>query len=196
MDGLVKPTTFNSRDFREYWEYLIVIDPDQDIYRKVMDEKHSFSETYRQKSAVRNTPHIALASFAGRETMEETLIRWIQRVCSQVPSFEVTLNNYSGIPNHTVYLRIQDQSPLNQLCKQLRVIDQYVQSSGSSGVKFNSNFHLSIAGRLPDVIYDKDLKAYSLKTFCERFKVKELMLLKRVGDYESYKMVTVFPLLP
>ncbi len=52
--------------------------------------------------------------------MEDTLIRWIQRICNRYSSFDLTLNNYSGFPPHTIYLRVQDPEPFRELMRQLR----------------------------------------------------------------------------
>src|SRR5687768_14793392 len=90
---------------RDDYEYLLVIHPDMEVYSKVLSEKQRFHEEYEPESVRGGKPHITLGSFVARESMEETLIRWIQRVCSREQSFMVTLNNYSGIPPHTVYLR-------------------------------------------------------------------------------------------
>jgi hypothetical protein len=43
--------------------------------------------------------------------MEEIMIKWLQRIVSSQRSFTVMLNNYSGLPSHTVYARVQDHMP-------------------------------------------------------------------------------------
>ena len=45
------------------------------------------SMIYKQKIAVKTKPHITIANFLAKESMEETLIRWIHRICSQHKSF-------------------------------------------------------------------------------------------------------------
>jgi 2'-5' RNA ligase len=54
-----------------------------------------------QQRLARNKPHITLAAFQAGEETEDTVIRWIQRICHQHKSFDIALNNYSGIPPHT-----------------------------------------------------------------------------------------------
>ncbi|MFN3930073.1 MAG: type VII toxin-antitoxin system MntA family adenylyltransferase antitoxin, partial [Thermoflexus sp.] len=50
--------------------------------------------------------------------MEETIIRYMHRICSRQHVFEVALNNYSGYPPHSIYLRVQDHHPFRQLVSQ------------------------------------------------------------------------------
>jgi 2'-5' RNA ligase len=183
-------------NFKSMNEYLLVIRPDDEVYNKVSTEKQSFYNQYRQKISVKTRPHITVASFMAREEMEETLIRWIQRVSSQQKSFPVTLNNYSGFPAHTIYLRVQDHQPFKQLATQLKVIDSYVRSNGCPAVTLINRPHLSIARRLPQDVYEKALVDYSQKTFCESFTVHELVLLRRAHQFDPCKVINIFRLLP
>jgi 2'-5' RNA ligase len=183
-------------NFKSMNEYLLVIRPDDEVYNKVSTEKQSFYNQYRQKISVKTRPHITVASFMAREEMEETLIRWIQRVSSQQKSFPVTLNNYSGFPAHTIYLRVQDHQPFKQLATQLKVIDSYVRSNGCPAVTLINRPHLSIARRLPQNVYEKALIDYSQKTFCESFTVHELVLLRRAHQFDPCKVINIFRLLP
>jgi hypothetical protein len=180
---------------QDEFEYLLVIHPDMDVYSKVLAERQYFNTLYTAKDGVRSKPHIAIAGFVARDSMEETLIRWIQRVCSTHNSFEVTLNNYSGIPPHTVYLRIQDHLPFNLLAQKLDVINEYIQSNGCPPVKWSVRPHLSFSGQLPSDVYDRAMKDYSQRSFCETFTASELILLKKIPG-ETCKIVNIFRLMP
>lgn len=177
-------------------EYLLVIKPREDITNKVAAEKENFYLQYLQKKHSLLTPHITVAGFLAKESMEETLIRWIQRICSLHKSFIVTLNNYSGFPPDTIYLRVQDHEPFQQLARQLKIIDEYIQSNGCPEIRLMTRPHLSIAKQLPQKIYDKAMLDYSQKLFFESFTAGELLLLRIEKGTEAYKVINVFGLLP
>jgi 2'-5' RNA ligase len=80
-------------------EYLLVIYPGGEMEEKLLGEQKQFSDDYAV--TVRNKPHITVAAFQAGEVMEDTLIRWIERICNHYRSFDLTLNNYSGFPPHT-----------------------------------------------------------------------------------------------
>ena len=80
-------------------EYLLVIYPYGELQEKLLVEQEQFSADY--EVPVRNRPHITVAAFQAGEPMEDTLIRWIQRICNRYRSFDLTLNNFSGFPPHT-----------------------------------------------------------------------------------------------
>ena len=176
------------------FEYMLVAHPDQGIYDKVMEEKQSFYDEYHEKVAVNTKPHITIANFFVKENMEETLIRWMQRIFSMYESFGVTLNNYSGFPPHTIYLRVQDAEPFQRLIKKLKVINEYISSCSCPPVRYIANPHLSIARRLPEEVYFKALTRYAHKSFHESFVVSELLLLRREHQFDKCKTIYVFGL--
>src|SRR5215475_12756907 len=77
-------------------EYLLVIYPYGELRDKLQEEQQQFSTDYGLPVMVRNRPHITVAAFQAGELMEDTLIRWIQRICNRHRSFDITLNNFSG----------------------------------------------------------------------------------------------------
>jgi 2'-5' RNA ligase len=171
-----------------------------------MEEQQQFSSDYGldhrldqgQRSANdffgRNRPHITLATFQAGEEAEDTLIRWIQRICHQHRSFQLALNNYSGIPPNTIYLRVQDPEPLRELMRQMGAIDEFIRSSGWPPVHLNGRPYLSIAGGLTEKVYNKAMPDYSRKTFHGIFQVDELVLLRRKHSFDPCRTVNVFGL--
>lgn len=193
--GLVLPSS-NSFARRVGFEYLLVAHPDAAVNNKINQEKQNFYDQYGEKTAVKTKPHITIANFLAREPMEETIIRWIARICSSRQSFSVSLNNYSGFPPNTVYLRVQNPKPFQELAHELKVIDSYVRSNTCPPAHLIKNPHLTIAGTLPETVYQKALMDYSQKIFHETFAVDELVLLRRSHQYDTCKTVNVFRLQP
>lgn len=175
-------------------EYLLVIYPNGDLQEKLQAEQQQFSADYGLQMTVRNKPHLTVAAFQAGEIMEDTLIRWVQRICNSYNCFELTLNNYSGFPPHTIYLRVQDPHPFRQLMQQLRSIDEFIRSSGCPPANLITRPFLSIAGGLTEQLYNKAMPEYSRKTFHESFRVEELVLLKRTHAFDACKTVNIFRL--
>lgn len=201
--GLVKQSTYfapahmgagGKSEAGRRMEYLLVVYPYGELFDKLMEEQQQFLHDYGLAIKGRNRPHITVAAFQAGEQMEDTLIRWIHRICRRNQCFDITLNNYSGFPPHTIYLRVQDPQPFRQLMQQLRAIDDFIRSSGCPPVNLISRPYLSIAGGLTEQIYNKAMADYSQKTFHESFQVEELVLLKREHSFDACKTVNVFRL--
>jgi hypothetical protein len=216
--GLVKQSTFMkfavtappAGNGARRAEYLLVIYPHGDLQDKLLEEQQQFSTEYGLQVTVRNRPHITLAAFQAGEPMEDTLIRWIQRICLRFRSFDLALNNYSGFPPHTtktpeaawqrlsgtIYLRVQDPEPFREFMVQLKAVDDYIRSSGCPPLNLITRPYLSIAGGLTEQVYNKAMPDYSRRTFHDSFRVGELVLLKRAHSFDACKTVNIFRLLP
>jgi hypothetical protein len=196
-------TTIDQR--QELYEYLLVANPDHIVGRLVIAEKQSVQEKYQQQSALQNhgqmgdkvgLPHITVAKYMAKEGMEETIERWVQRICNLQKSFKVILNNFGGYPPHTLYIRVQNPQPFHSLVSQLKVIDSYVTGNSGHPVQFASKPHLPLAKKLPDDLYNKALFDYASRDFHESFVVNELVLLKRKNNGDAFQTVGIFRLLP
>lgn len=177
-------------------EYWLIIHPDVDVHRKIKLEKQQFVEDYGVQHVLGSNPHIVVAQFMAREGMEDTLIRWLQRIFSRQHSFPVTLNNYSGLPTHSICLRIQDHAPFVELAQQLQSIDEFIRSSGCPPALLFRKPYLNIAARLPEAVFAKAMQEYSRRSFHETFMAKELLLLKRSFFSDACKNIHVFRFLP
>lgn len=194
--GVATNKTFSSARVKGFWEYLLVARPDEAVYAQVMEEKKFFSAQFKLMAAVKTQPHITVANFMALEPMEETIIRWMHRIISSKKSFRVTLDQYGAFRPHTIYLRVQDHQPFQQLAKELKVVDQYIRGYGCPEMHLITNPHLTIARRLEQTTYSEAVKVYAEKTFHASFDVKELILLRRQHQIDSCKQVNVFGLQP
>jgi hypothetical protein len=174
-------------------EYLLVAYPDKVVLEKILVERQLFNETYDFKSRPSLKPHVLLTSFYASEGMESTLIRWLQRICGLEQGFTLTLNNYSGFPTHSIFLRVPNAGPLQNFTTQMSAMKDFIQP-GVAG--FFRRPHIAIATDLPATIYEQALSDYSRKLFHEEFPVKELVLLRRSEIANQFRTVQVFGLLP
>jgi 2'-5' RNA ligase len=178
------------------YEYLLVAHPDTGVAAQVMAEKAFFSERYQAQIAIKTKPHITVANFLAREAMEETIIRWMHRIISTQKKFRVTLDRFSGFAPHTIYLRIQDHLPFQQLAKELKVVDQYVRSNDCPALRLSTRPHLTLARQLTETVYHQAETVYAQKKFHASFEVDELLLLRRQHAFDSCKQINIFRLQP
>lgn len=193
---LVSNKSFTAPQVNGFCEYLLVAHPDAEVNAQVMEEKLFFSAQYKDPIAIKTKPHITVADFLAKEEMEATIIRWMHRIISSQKSFRVTLDQYSGFKPHTIYLRVQDHQPFQQLAKELQVVDQYIRGYGCPEMHLINRPHLTIARRLSDSIYQQAITLYAQKKFHASFEVKDLVLLRRQHQFDSCKQVNVFALQP
>lgn len=175
-------------------EYMLVVEPDEHVSNMVVAEREAFQNKYGEMNVDCSNIYIKVASFLGNESMEQTVIRWIERICLRQQCFELSLNNYSGFPQHSIYLRIQEMTPLQTLFQQLCIIDNLISASGHLQMAFKPN--IAIARQLPAEVYNRAISEYSRKTFHESFVVSRMLLIKMDRAYGTVKVVNVFGFTP
>ena len=185
-----------STNFAGLPEYVLAIKPNDELSIKLCAEKRDFMVAYKLDGSVHHKSHIVLATFIGKESMEDTISRWLRNICLKQKSFTITLNNYSGIPPESIYLRIMDTAPLLALAKELKIIDEFIRAGGCPGLQLVKRPQLTIARNLGPALYERAMADYSQKLFCESFEAIELVLLKRKDSYENFKTINVFGFLP
>ena len=178
----------------ELYEYLLAANTTETLQQKVVDEKEYLSSSYGHKAGTNIKAQITVARFTAKEPMEETLIRYMQRICAAHPAFETRLNNYSGFPPGKIYVRVQDHTPFQLLGRSLQAINNYMNSCSCPPIQLVTQPHLTIASDLPELVYFKALMDYSQKNFHDTFNVNELVLLRRSSIYNQAKPVNVFHL--
>lgn len=142
-----------------------------------------------------STPNLTIASFTAKEMMEDTIIKWMQRVCSSFSSFDLSFNNYGGYPQKSIHLRVQHSEPLLLMAQQLKIIDEYIRSGGCNGMNIYTRPQLAIANQLSAAAYEKAIPEYSRKSFNASFEVKELELLRYTPEH-GMRIINIFRLLP
>lgn len=177
-------------------EYQLVMRPAAGVAEKIMAGQQWYYEEYKKPSFSGTAPQIVIASFFAKETMEATLVRWIERICGQQRGFEVVLNHYGGLPAHTIYLRILNEQPFAELVTGLRVVDTYIRSCACPPVSFVSKPYLVVLAGLEEASFTKVLARYARESFHESFAVNEVQLLRRKHTYEPVRPVYVFGLQP
>lgn len=156
-----------------------------------------FAEALRKRwgSEDDEGPRILLAHFSAWESMEPTLIRWIQRVCSETPCFHLGLRNFGGQPPSTICLRIPDLAPLERLTSRLRVIEDYVDGGQGQKVQWTRRPQLALGGPLPERDYLEAVNAHAGLEYHADLRVHRMMLRKTEATGKA-TVVNIFPFHP
>jgi 2'-5' RNA ligase len=180
---------------RLLFECRLVAYPGPEICEKIRDRLQSIRRSVEAGDPMQE-PVIEIAGFVAAEPIEETLMRWLQRICSQQKSFMVTLNNFGGLPPRSVCLRVMDHGPFNELATKLSVIDPFLVSNGGLPLQTVRQPHLSIAQYQPGVVFTRALFEYSKNYFHGSFMVSRLVLLKSEQASDPGTRINIFSLLP
>lgn len=176
------------------FEYVIVACPDSFVQQQILEEKLFFHNRFCAFRPVDKCASVIIAQYHAKEIMEETLIRWLENIMRHQNSFTVTLNNFSSVPSHTIYLRIQEGEKFNLLCSSIKMIDGFVQDNDCPPIQMMKKPQIEIASGLPENIYSKAIAEYAERSFTALFKIDKIALLKRETNADSFQLLYNFNL--
>jgi hypothetical protein len=176
----------------DYGEYVIGGLPDKLTIENVGKEKKKFIDQYGITDSVSMPAFIPFAILFVKEQMEDTIARWIQNICNLQHSFMVTLNNYSSIPPHTIYWRIQEPQPMIQLAMRMKILDGFNESNNCPPIQLINKPFLILAEGLSEVVYKTAISEYAQKTFHTSFRLERLVLIRKNWDLKGGRLVNTF----
>ena len=176
-------------------DYLLIIQPHEDLYNKIMAVKKSFAETYDCPTAMHSKPHITLLRFAQLEMLEKNIIPKLKNCIQAASPFSIALNGFGSFPTHTIYFNVETQNNIVALVKSLKPMQSLLKADKEHKPHFITEPHLIVARKLLLWQYEKAWLQYSNTPFSASFMVSNILLLKRKVEGKGYSIAATFPLL-
>ena len=175
------------------FEYLLVLNPHEELRNKIMKVKREFYDEYKATTALGGRPNLILANFLQYEMMEERLLNRLKVVAMGSHPIKVELRDFGSFPSHTIYINIVSKVPVQTLVKEIRHETQRLMKlNNDNKPHFILEPHLTIARKLQPWQYEKGWLEYSNKNFTGRFIADGMLLLKRPLDEKKYQVVQRF----
>ena len=188
----MKTITDTIPGYRVY-EYLLVLNPHEELRNRIMQVKKDFYDTYKASTAMGGKPHVSLVTFTQYGMMEERIIHRLRTIAMGFPPFKVELKDFGSFPSHTIYINITSKVPVQNLTKQIRTESQRLMKlNDDNKPHFIMEPHLTIARKLQPWQYEKGWLEYSHRHFTGRFIADSMVLLKRPEGELKYQVVQRF----
>jgi 2'-5' RNA ligase len=172
-------------------EYLLVLQPHEELRNKIYNIKKEFAEKYEAPSAEWSKPHITLVKFTRLQMMEERIANRLKMIAMAMPAFKVELKDFGSFPSHTIYINVETKIAIQLLVKHLKTAQSLMRTKEVKP-HFIDNSHITIARQLLPWQYEKGWLEYSNKHFSGRFIAKDMLLLKRPEGMKGYQAVQKF----
>ncbi len=175
------------------FEYLLVLNPHEELRNKIIDVKTAFYEKYKVENARFGKPYVTLVNFLQYEMMEERIVNRLHQVAMGFPPIKVELKDFGSFPSHTIYINITSKVPVQSLVKQIRSETQRMMKlNDDHKPHFIMEPHLTVARKLEPWQYEKAWLEYSHKHFTGRFIADGMLLLKRQAGEMKYQVLQRF----
>lgn len=172
----------------EWIEYKLVIEPPSELLKKM---NNSIGQIFN--STLPEGIEITIATLYAREEMEATLFRWLQRICNLQQAFTISIKNFGCRPPQSVFLKIEDVSPINRIINQIKMIEPYLQGSGCPPSEINQSPELRVFN-FPENIFPEAREVFNSISFEDSFTSPSLKMYKRKGDQNKFDLLSCFSL--
>jgi 2'-5' RNA ligase len=173
-------------------EYLLVLNPHEELRNKIKDVKQKFYNEYKAPNALWGKPHITLINFVQYAMMEERILNRLKTVAMGYYPFKVELKDFGSFPAHTIFINVTTKEPIKNLVKEMKPFQQLMKLNNDNKPHFIDEPHLTIARKLLPWQYEKGWLEYSGKNFTNRFIADSMLLLKRKAGDKAYQIVQRF----
>lgn len=189
---VMEPVNFYMPGYRIN-EYLLVLNPPEDLWQKIMKIKNEFADKYKNETARFTKPHIALVNWVNLELMEERMMQRLQTIAMGITPFKVEVKDYSSFPTHTIYINVLSKVPVQSLVKEMKQAQRLMTLNRENKPHFIETPYLSICRKLKPWQYEEGWLEFSHRQFTGRFIADSMLLLKRqAGQKTKYQIAKRF----
>ena len=175
------------------YEYLLVLNPHEELRNKITAVKAEFYNTYQAETAKWGKPHLTLVNFLQYGLMEDRIVNRLKMIAMGYHPVKIELKDYGSFPSHTIYINVTSKVPVQNLVKQIRTEAQRLMKLNEDNKPhFIMEPHMTIARRLLPWQYEKGWLEYSHKHFTGKFIADSMLLLKRPVFELKYEIVQRF----
>ena len=175
------------------YEYLLILNPHEELCKKIVGNKKEFSDAYKASAVAGGKPYLGLVTFTQYEMMEERVINRLKVIAMGYHPFKVELKDFGSFPSHTIYINVTSKVPIQNLVKEIRSEAQRLMKLNEDNKPhFIMEPHLTIAAKLKPWQYEKGWLEYSQKHFTGRFIAEAMLLLKRPVGEKRYQVAGRF----
>ncbi|MFN0083195.1 MAG: 2'-5' RNA ligase family protein [Ferruginibacter sp.] len=174
-------------------EYILVLNPHEELRNKIMNIKKDFYESYKASAALFSKPQISLVTFTQYEIAERRIMEKLHVVAMGSKPVKIELKDYGSFPAHTIFINVTSKIPIQTLVKKIRTETQRLMKvDNDNKPHFILEPYISIARKLQPWQYEKGWLEYSHRHFTGRFIADAMLLLKRPVSEMKYEIVARF----
>ena len=183
----------NSIPGYKVFEYLLVLNPHEELRDRIMKVKQEFYDTYKSSAAVYGKPHITLAKYTQYQMMEDRIVNRLKIIGMAQAPVKIELKDYGSFPSHTIYINITSKMPIQHLVKNIRSETQRLMKfDDDNKPHFIMEPYIPIARKLLPWQYEKGWLEYNHRHFTGRFIADSMLLLKRPPGEFKYQIAQRF----
>lgn len=180
-------------------EYMLVLSPDEHLQERIGKIRQAIAEKITEKTGEKTTPrqtagksNILLARWQSLDMHEERLLRHLQVLCMEQYPFRAQLENFAGLPSHTMYIPVTSREPILRLVARIRQHKRLMRTSNISTAYFISEPMMTLFKGLTPLQYEQAMSIFASRHFNAGFTADAMLFLKRKAGSQAYQILKRF----
>ncbi len=177
-------------------EFLIVLNPHEELRNRITSLKKEFHEKYKGSSSSKMMtsarPQLALVKFETIEMMEERIVNRLKSIGMGYHPFKVELKDFGSYPSHSIYINVTSKLPIQNLVKQIKEAQRLMKLDKEHKPHFIEEPQFTIARKLLPWQFEQAWLEYGSRHFTGRFIADHMLLLKRREGQTAWQIVQRF----
>jgi hypothetical protein len=173
-------------------EYLLILNPHEELRRKVMAVKDEFNKSFNAPTARWGKPHLGIVRFKQLEMMEERIIHNLKIIAMGFHPIKVEMKDFGSYPSHTIFINVTTKEPIKKLVKEIKPWQKLLKMNEDNKPHFIDDPMITVARQLKPWQYESAWKEYEHKNFTGRFIADGMLLLKRSVGETGYQIASRF----
>jgi len=172
-------------------EYLLIIEPENQIRQQIHSLKRLFKQRHRFENAIVSKAHLTLMRCLQYESYERLLARKLQAIAATVKPFGVELQGFGNF-GHTLYIDVKTVVPILDIVSNRKTeLRPFVYNSKNTPF-FVRRPHITIARSLTPAQCSSAWTIWNRMSYQAYFQAKHMVLLKRRVGTHTYHQVEKF----
>ena len=171
-------------------EYLLVLNPHEELRHKIHKVQEKFALDYQNATALNIMPNIPLVKFVQYEMMESKFMQKINTLAMGFKPIKVELKDYGSFPSHTIFIHVSNGTAITNMVKEIRKDSgRLFKLNEENKPYFFNEPYIPIGRKLLQWQYEKAWNDYSHRHFTGKFIADSMLLLKRPIGEKKYRIL-------
>jgi hypothetical protein len=159
-------------------EYQVVINPHESLRERILRKRTECRDRFGFPDVPAATC-LTLARFKQRVLSEERTIAQLAHLAMGGSPFRVSLRGFTGLPDHSLFFRVERSTALRQLTGDLKSLQRHLQPDADHKPQFFPEPNIPLATRLKPGQYQQAWAEYAHRHFTADFIADGLLVLRR-----------------
>jgi len=171
--------------------YMLVLNPNQDLQDKILKLKETFANSYQAEYYRYTKPQIYISTFLQYEMEELKIINRLTQIARSIKPFSISLHGFGSQPTHSIFINTSMEG-IRHLAGEIKTANSLLTINKWNKAWYVNEPNIAIAKKLLPYQFEQGWLEMQHTDFKASFIANEMVLLKKQPNQKSFKPLYSF----